>query len=217
MKNQFETLSPWLPQILQTLKREIKAEHLSKNPSFYRTYFGTRPQNRLTSEEISLAYEKELLQGNEELTEWVINRWVFNHGEIYRYFAEQLSQIHTDFDEIKNLNEGQSEAILSGALTSFGALPTYLFSVLNRVVFPEAVLQRLREKAEQEEKVQKTEAAALGEKQALDQVIAHHEREMSRLQEKCEQKIAGAMKKYTTDIHALKQQIRALQQRLNSQ
>lgn len=215
MKNQFQILQPWLTQILHAIKKEIRTEHLSKNPSFYKTYFGARPQNRLTYEEIFPAYEKELLQDNRELGEWVVNRWVFKHGEIYRHFAERLSQIDPDFDAIKSLSEAQSEQILSQALESFGALPTYIFSVLNGVVFPTNVLDRLRAAAEKEDAAQKAEKAETKIQENLEQTVARHQRELSRLHEKYENKIAGVMKKYTTDVNALKKQIRALQQRLN--
>ena len=215
MKNTFQILEPWLPEILHIIKNEIKTDHLSKNPSFYRTYFGSRPVNRLTNEEIGAAYQKELLEGNEELGEWVVNRWVFNHGEIYRHFADRLVQINPDFDAIKSLDEGQSEQILSGAPESFGALPTYIFSILNGVVFPESVLSRLRRRAESEEIVRKEEEKEAAEKENLEQVLTRHKREMTRLQEKCEDKIAGVVKKHATDVEALKKQIRALQQKVN--
>jgi hypothetical protein len=213
MKNQFQILQPWLAQILHILKRELKSEHLSKNLSFCRTHFGGRPTSRVSNDEVIAAYEKELLQGNEDLGDWIVNRWVFHHGEIYRHFAETLSRIHPDFDEIKTLDEPQSASILSGAVESFGALPTYIFSVLNGVVFPETVLKRLRETAEKEELSQKKKQAATEATLSLEQIIARHQREVARLQDK----IAGVMKKYTTDVDALKKQIRALQQRLNAQ
>lgn len=212
----FQILQPWLTQILQPLKREIKSEHLSKNPSFYKTYFGNRPQNRLTSEEIISAYAKELLQGNEDLSEWIVNRWVFNHGEIYRYFAEKLERVHPNFDEIQTLDEAQSEQILEGAVKAFGALPTYLFSVLNGVVFPESVFKPLREAAEREELTEKQQQMAAASQENLEQMKVRYERDIERLKEKYEDKIAGVMKKYTTEVEALKKQIRALQQRLAS-
>jgi hypothetical protein len=216
MKNPFQTLQPWLSQILHTIKRELKTDHLSKNPSFYRTYFGNRPMNRLSSEEIFAAYEKELLQGNEELAEWVVNRWVFNHGEVYKHFAERLSRVNPNFDEIECLDEPQSKEILAGAVDSFGALPVYIFSVLNGVVFPESVLAHLRSQAEKEEGAKAEEEMAAREKETLEQLVSRHQREISRLQEKYEDKIAGVMKKYAIDIEALKKQIRALQQKVNA-
>jgi len=214
MQNQFETLQPWLPRLLEGLKREIKTEHLSKNPLFYRSYFGTRPLNRLTTEEIVAAYQKELIQGNEELSEWIVNRWVFNHGEIYEFFAERLAKINPDFSQIQNLDDAQSDAILDGAAEKFGALETYFFAKLNGVVFPEATFVRLRKSAEEEEaktSLARQEAETEGN---LQQQIQRYKRENERIQERCDSRIAGVMRKYATDIEALKRQIRALQQRV---
>jgi hypothetical protein len=214
MKNQFETLQFWLPQVLAVIRKDIKTDHLGSDPVFYKSYFGNRPQNRLTADEITAAYEKELLKGNEGLGEWVVNRWVFKHGDLYSHFAERLSAIHTDFAQIQQLNEAESEEILRGATAAFGAVPVYLFSVLNGVVFPETVLERLSKEADLEFKAQKLEEASQEEKQSLDQVIARHQREMNRLNEKYENRLAGIQKKYATDTEALKKQVRSLQQKL---
>lgn len=212
MKNQFQALQNWTQEILNTIKKDIKTDHLHTDPVFYRTYFGNRPQNRLTSEEIFAAYEKELLQGNEELAEWVVNRWVFKHGDLYQHFAERLSHVNPDFDQIHQLTEEESQTILEGAAESFGAIPTFLFSLLNGVVFPEAILERLRKAAEVEKDAQEKEAQVNSQQQSLEKIIAAHQREISRLNDK----IAGVQKKYTTDTEGLKKQIKALQQKLNA-
>jgi len=216
MKTKFQTLQPWLFQMLQDLKKEIKTEHLSKSPVFYKTYFGNRPQNRLTTEEICAVYEKELLKGEDvELCEWIINRWVFRNAEIYRHFADRLGKINPEFSEIQSLDDVQSEQVLEGALDSFGAFPTYAFSVLNGVVFPESVLARLRRIAEAQDAVKKEEALELKQKENLEEIVQRHQKEMGRLEKKYEDKIAGVIKKHATDVEALKKQVRALQQRLN--
>jgi len=145
MKNQFESIQPWIAQVLNAIKKDIKTEHLGSDPVFYKVNFGNRPQNRLTSEEIFTAYEKELLKGNEDLSEWVVNRWVFKNGDLYRHFAERLSAIHPDFDQIQNLTEEQSHEVLKGADLAFDAVSVFLFSVLNGVVFPETVVKKTRE------------------------------------------------------------------------
>ena len=144
----FQTVEPWIFQILGEIKKDIKTEHLGSDPVFYRMYFGNRPQNRLTAEEIFEGYAKELLKGNEELSEWVVNRWVFKHGDLYRHFADGLSEVNPEFGAIKELSAEESEEILEGAGEVFGAVDVYLFSVLNGVVFPKAVLERLRRAAE---------------------------------------------------------------------
>jgi hypothetical protein len=212
MKNQFPALQGWIPQILEAIKREIKSEHLPADHQFYHTHFGKRPLNRLTQEEIYAAYEKELVAGNEGLAEWVVNRWVFKHGDLYNHFAERLSEINPEFSEITSLTEAQSEHILDGAEENFTAADLYLFTVLNGVVFPEVILQRLRKRAEEERTSKKAQQEVTAEKQSLEKILSAHQREVARLNDK----IIGVQKKYTTDTEALKKQIRALQQKLNA-
>jgi len=160
-------------------------------------------------EEIKPALAKELLEGNQDLADWVVNRWVFKHGEVYSHFAERLEAIRLDFATLEALNQAESEQILAGAKEAFGAKPVYFFSVLNDVVFPPSVIEQLRHAAEAENvtvvKVVPQGDALADEKQR---------KEITRLEEKYQQKIAGIMTKYTKDVEALKTQIRALQKRL---
>ncbi len=205
----FQTIQSWLPQVLATIKKDIKTEHLSSNPPFYRTYFGNRPINRLTSEEIYAAYEKELVSGNSDLGEWVVNRWVFKHGDLYEYFAQKLSEINPEFSEIKSLTEEESGRVLGGVEGKFNLASVYLFSVLNGVVFPKTVLEQLEKKARAEEEELKVEAAKRLEEQGYVAKIEQLEREVARF----ESRLSGVQKKYTTDVEALKKQIRALQKK----
>ncbi|MBI5272636.1 MAG: hypothetical protein HY861_01465 [Chlamydiia bacterium] len=216
MNNQFQTIQSWIPQVLKAIKRDIRTDHLPGSPAFFRTHFGHRPINRLTAEEIFAVYEKDLLAGNEELIEWVVNRWVFKHGDLYTHFAERLEKIASDYGSIKQLTEEQSEQILEGAIQRFSALSVYLFSVLNQVVFPETVFTRLRTMAENEDLQQKTQGVQTAQQQNLEEALAKCQKELVRLNEKYEDKLAGVMKKYAADVEALKKQNRALQQRLQT-
>ncbi len=208
MKNPFESLQNWTHEVLNAIKRDIKVDHLHTDPVFYRKHFGNRPQNRLTAEEIFAAYEKELIEGNQELSEWVVNRWVFKHGDLYQHFAERLSQVNPEFNQIERLNEEESEAILKGA-EKFEAIPTFLFALLNGVVFPASILERLRQAAEVEKAAQSKQQVADNEQKNLEKIIAAHQREIARMQDR----IDGVQKKYTRDTEALKKQIKALQKR----
>lgn len=211
--NPFKILHPFIPHVLGAVKKEIKTEHLLNSPVFYRAHFGTKPLSRLTVEEIFAVYEKELLNGNSELAEWVMSRWIFKQGDLYNHFANKLSELHPNFEEIKEITEAQAEYILEGAADTFGPINLYLFSILNGVVFPEVVLTRLKTAAETA--AQASQPAPVSSSENVEQLLARHQREIAKLEEKCEQKIAGVMKKYTTDTEALKKQIRSLQQQLN--
>lgn len=209
----FQTLQPWLPQIIHSIKKEIKTEHLAKSPAFYKAHFGNRPLNRLTNEEISSIYEKELLQADQELSDWVINRWVFRHGDIYQHFADRLALIHPNFYEIKNLDDSQSEKVLAGAPEKFGSLPVYLFVVLNGVVLSSSTVESLRQRAESEEKKRQATESESARQATLEEIIENQKNEMIRIEKKYEEKLAGVIRKHSTDVEALKKQIRALQKR----
>ena len=84
--NSFSSVGPWMNQILDTIKKDIKTDHLAVDKTFYLAHFGRRPINKLSIDEIFTVYEKELLAGNQTLGEWVVNRWVFKHGDAYRHF-----------------------------------------------------------------------------------------------------------------------------------
>lgn len=207
MENQFISLKNWMHVLLNAIRKDIKQDHLGSDPSFYRTHFGNRPQNRLTAEEIFNAYESELLKGNQELAEWVVNRWVFKHGDLYQIFAERLSQIDEQFDQIQTLTVEESEKILAGTAERFGAIPTFLFVVLNGVVFPESIRNRLMAQAEQERAVLEKKTEEEEGRENLEKLLATKEREIARLNDK----LLGVQKKYDKDIEALKKQIRAFQ------
>lgn len=211
MENQFQALKNWTFEVLNAIKKDIKSDHPHTDPVFYRTHFGTRPQNKITNEELFAAYEKELFEGNQELADWVVNRWVFKHGDLYQHFADRLSQINPNFDELTQLTIEQSNQVLEGAAALFGAVPTFLFSLLNGVVFPKEVIERLEKQASLEKQSQEKQSAEQLVEKNLEKIIASNQREIARLNEK----IAGVQKKYTTDTEVLKKQIKALQQKLH--
>jgi hypothetical protein len=210
--NSFTQIHPWIKEILTEIKKEIKTDHLQNDPVFCRAHFGNRPIQKLTMDEILHVYEKELLSGNEPLSEWVVNRWVFKHGEVYKFFVERLSSINPEFQEITSLTEAEADQVLSGADALFGDEAVYLFSKLNRVVFPDAIFQRLFIAAQTAQKKNAHIKETQQEQESYEKLIERQEREMSRLKEKYEDKLAGVQRKYATDVEALKKQIRALQQ-----
>lgn len=212
-KNPFTHISPWMQQVLHTIKKEIKTDHLSRDKQFYKRHFGVRPLNKLTLEEIFAVYERELLANDEELVDWVVNCWVFKHGDVYQYFADKLTAINPNFQEIEELSEAQAEEVLAGS-ESFGAETIYLFARINGVVFPEALLERMHQAALKDTEVKKAKQEEDASRETLEQMLAVARREVSRLHEKYEDKLAGVQRKYQIDVEALKKQVRALQKQL---
>ncbi len=207
MTTKFQTLLPWMGDILGAIKKDVKSDYLAGDPAFCRKHFGNLPLSRITSEEITAAFSKELVGGDEEMADWVTSRWVFKHGDIYEHFADRLHEVNPDFDQIKELTPAQSASVLLGAKEAFGAKDTYVFAILNGVVFPKAVLAQLHKEAEEETKRLESEAKFVTEEKEKSKIIEKLEREIAQLTKKYEQSLAGVQKKYNTDIAALKKQL----------
>jgi hypothetical protein len=213
-KKKFEGLLPWGEQIIQAVKKELKNEHLPKNRSFVMKYFPKATVAKLTTEELTSAYLKEIAEGNEEVGEWVASRWVLRNGEIYQFFAQALTEINPKFDEIKAIPDDKGKLIVQRAISLFGAAPTYIFSIFNEVVFSAELYADLQKKAALEVEVaEKSEPAVQGE--SVEALKERHQKELSKIIDKYEQKLVGFHKKYTQDVDGFKKQIAALQRRLS--
>ncbi len=213
-KNPFSYVQPWIPQILHTIKKEIKRDHLGSDKQFLKTHFGNNPLAKISFEEIFTVYERELMEGNEALVAWVINAWVFKNGDLYRHFAERLSEVNPDFSQLVSLTEEQEARVLEGAIEAFGVTNVYLFSRLNGVVFSDLLFDRLHQESFQAMESKKREQEEKEVRENHEQIISRLMQEKTRLQDKYEDKLAGVQRKYMTDVEALKKQIRSLQQQL---
>lgn len=143
----FIRLEPWMDAIFKVIKKEIKNEHLRNTPQLIRKYFSKKFFNKLANEEIKEAYLKEILEGNNEISEWVVSRWIYKNVNIYQFFSMQLSRINPKFDKIKTIPEAKALSLMRSAALQFGSVPVYIFSVLNEVAFPEPVFEMLRAEA----------------------------------------------------------------------
>lgn len=184
MQIKFQTLLPWMSEIIACIKKDIKTDFLPGNPIFSRTYFRNLPQSQISADDICKAFTKEIENGNESVSDFVIDRWVSKHGNIYNHFAERLHAVNPDFDQIKELTPAQSAQILAGAKEAFGLQDTYIFSVLNGVVFPTSVLEKLLQEANDEiEDLKKQEMQAAAD------------RELAKAAEKQRKELAKSMKR----------------------
>lgn len=209
-------LKGWLETIVHDIKRDIKSDHLKKDGNFAKNYFPQKNINKLTVSELAEGYSIAIddKERADALGEFIANRWLLKNTDVYDYFAKQLHQVTENFDSLDVIDLELAKKIMAESIKSFGAQKTYLFSVLNSVVFPKEIFDELREKAEAErlqsvkdeeiEKVQKD----------WDSQQKHFEQLIARLTDKYEKKLAGIEKKYLKDTEALKKQIAALQKRL---
>jgi hypothetical protein len=209
----FEKLQPWMIDIFQVMKKDLRNDHLLKNPSFAQKHFPKRGLDKLSNEEFAAAYVKEIAEGDEELGEKVVARWVMKNAELYHFFATELAKINPKFDEIESLTPEVSSFLLNTAVSQFGASATYIFCIMNAVVLAEESLLKLREVAIAE----KAQAAPVEEKQSFesaDAVREHYTKELRKLTEKFEKRLQGVERKYVQDVDGLKKQISGLHKKL---
>lgn len=215
-KEKYALLKKWMPSIIDTVKKDIKNEHLKKDWAFVKQYFPGKNINKLTVEEIAQAYMQviENSEKAEDVAEFISNRWLLKHTDLYHFFEKELSKISADFNELEVLEKNQSLEMIEKAVAEFGAPNTYLFSMINSVVFPKEVYDGLAARAETCVAEAASEAKTASEMKALEEIKCSYEQQIARLTDKYEKKLQGLQKKYFTDIEVLKKQVIALQRKL---
>ena len=208
----------WMPLFIESIKKEIKNDHLKKDPYFLKNYFPGKTAAKLSTEELAEGYLSALRQEekSEEIAEFLISCWLMKHPELYHLFESHLTQVTQDFSSLEQLTEEQTKALLQPAIAEFGPYETYLFSVFNSVVFSKETFEELKKQAQaflQNQAVAKQEEQ---ERQDLEGMQKKHATEMARLTDKYEKKLMGLQKKYQLDQEALKKQLAALQRKLQA-
>lgn len=215
-KEKFQMLDDWLEEIIDTVKKDLRNEHLKKDWNFLKKYFAGKNSNKLTTEDFVTAYRSAMAQeeNGEEIGEFIASRWLLKNTEIYHFFEEKLRAITSDFSTLTEIDPQQAKKIIDEAIPRFGAPKTYLFSVINSVVFPEATYAELRKKAKEQRKQDVVQAEEAQEHLQLEDLRKAHEREVLRLTDKYEKKLLGMQKKYLVDVEGFKKQIAQLQRKL---
>jgi hypothetical protein len=210
-------LKSWMPQIIETIKKDLKNEHLKNDMKFMKKYFTGKNINKLVAEDLVHAYSIALEQEEnaEGIAEFLTNRWLLKNTELYNYFENALSKISSDFTQITEIDKDRSREIIEGSITHFGAPRTYLFAVMNSVVFPKEIYEDLDQLAKESLKKMEQDEATHQKQLAHESLVQHHEEQMARLKDKYEKKLLGMERKYIQDMEALRKQIAALQKRLN--
>lgn len=212
-------LKPWMPQIMESVKKDLRNEHLKSDFKFIKKYFASKNINKLTTQDFVEGYLQALEQEEkaEEIAEFITNRWLFKNSDLYEYFETALSRISQDFTQLKEIEAKQSQEIIEGSISRFGAPRTYLFSVMNSVVFPKEIFDKLDKRAMADLK-QSEEREEIQKKQlAYESLQQHYEDQIARLTDKYEKKLASMERKYFQDTDALKKQIASLQKKLSGQ
>lgn len=215
-KEKFEMLSPWMQHVVEAIKKDIKNEHLKRDWNFVRHYFPGKNVNKLSSEELAEAYNHAIQQGEnaEELAEFLSNRWLLKHSDIYHHFEQELAKIDPNFTNLELLDPATSKVLMDQAIVHFGAPHTYMFCVMNSVVFPKEIYDVLRQRAQDQMKKAAEMEAEQARVEAEESAKRTTEQQVARLTDKYEKKLAGLQKKYQTDVESLKKQIATLQRKI---
>ncbi len=215
-KEKFAILDFWLPEIINSVKKDPKNDHLKNDASFCKKYFGNKNMSKLSLEEIIEGYRKALIESEqvEALGEFIANRWLMKNGDIYNFFAEQLSRINPHFDEIDEIDQQTSEAIIRAGHAQFSLQDLYLFSVFNAVAFPENFYADLGKNALVDAKHKDDAEASEEAEKSMEKLKRDHEIHFARMVDKYEKKLLGLEKKYHIDVETLKKQVARLQKQL---
>lgn len=210
-QQKFQLLEPWFQRIIESVKKEIRQEHLDKDRAFTKAYFGNKPTLRINVHELCTVYGKVIMEGNEKVAEFIALRWLLKHAELYQQFEKILAEISPDFDQLDALSEETGKKLLLSAIPEFGAIVTYLFSIFNSVLFPEIQLQKLRELAVKELQEDQKNRELATEMVTIEELKKNHQLALQRIMDKYEKKLSGLQKKYLQDTENLKKQISGLQ------
>ncbi len=210
-------LKSWMPEIIESIKKDLRAEHLKKDVVFHKNYFHSKNPQKITSEELCEGYTQALADSNlsEHLGEYVSNRWLLKNSEIYYFFEKELSAITPNFSDLDLLEEAPAAALADKASSEFGPKRAYIFSVMNSVVFPKKVFEQLEKAAKTETEQQKTAEEDAVKSKSLEDLKVHYETLISRLSDKYEKKLSGLERKYHQDVDMLKKQVSTLQRKLS--
>lgn len=215
-QEKFELLRPWLADIIDVVKKDLRNEHLKIDKEFCRRYFLGKNFIHVPLQEMADAYYRDIHDGNVGLGEFIASRWLLKNTDVYGFFEKVLKTVSDDFDELEELPEEIAAPLLKGAVSEFGATRTYLFSVLNSVVFPEAVYDGLRKLALEETEKMRQEAETVQVAESLEAMQKRHSREMSAMSDRYEKKLNGLQRKYLRDMEIMKKQVSRLQKKLSS-
>jgi hypothetical protein len=210
----FQLVDPWLTEILEVVKKDLKQEHLKKDKAFCKRYFLGKGASLVSVEEMAPAYRAEIASGNVGLGEFIASRWLLKNTDIYGFFEKRLTEVNPDFDELESLEEGFAQELKLAAQKEFKPARLYIFCVLNAVAFSSEIFNELREKALSFTKESKKAEIERKDKEDFESMQRRHEREFRAMVGKFEKKLSGMERKYVRDTEMLKEQVRSLSRKL---
>ncbi len=216
-KEKFAILKSWNPKILDTIKKDLKNDHLKNDIQFSKAFFPGKNIAKLTPEELAEGYQRAFEESEhvESIGEFISSRWLIKNSDLYHFFADKLTLINPNFNEIEELSKNDSNAILKEGNEQFNAEDLFIFSLLNSVAFPKEIFTELQHQAKTAAVKNKEADEAEEIERSLDKITRHHEMLFARMVDKYEKKLSGLEKKYHQDVEGLKKQVSRLQKQLN--
>lgn len=143
----FSLLEPFYGEIFTSVRNDLRDQHLRTDKAFLKKNFPNKRLSFLTADDFAKVYPQRIVQGHESLGEFIANRWLLKHLEIYNFFEDELKKIHPAFEEISALDELAGRNIMLEAVKLFGAKECYIFALFNGVRFSQSLLDELRQAA----------------------------------------------------------------------
>lgn len=200
-RQKMKILVPHHKEMLQSIKKDLKQEHLNHDKLAHKKHFGNRPLHRITSEDLFAVYIPLMLE-SEECGEFVASRWIVKHLEIYEFFSRKLESLNKNFDQLTQLEPDFSHQITKEAMEEFGARATLIFCVLNSVIISADDYQILDTNAEEKSPSKEPISQSLSEVQSRS------------LEQRYQRKFDGLERKWQSEVKALKQQVAQLSRQL---
>ncbi len=218
-KEKFTILKEWIPSIINEIKKDLKNDHLKKDIYFVKKFLPGKNINKITNEDLIDAYKEAVAQEEkgEEIAEFIASRWLLKNTDLYDFFEKQLTLINPNFTDLDLLSHEEAKAMIHKSQEHYGYANTYLFSVLNSVVFPKEIFDFLEKQAHSTRHEQEVKDKVDQENKSIDSLKQEFALNLARMEDKYEKKLSGLQKKYHTDTESLKKQIGVLQKKLHSQ
>lgn len=216
-KEKFAILKEWTPHLIDVVKKDLKNEHLKQDYVFARKYLQGKNLNKVTLEDLIQGYSAAIEQeeSGEKIAEFIANRWMIHSSELYGFFEKELTKVNPNFDSIEEIDEPVAKKLIGESVDQFGAMNTYLFSVINSVAFKKDQFEDLKKASLKERETKQKESVKAEEQKSLEDTKKDYEQRLVRLEDKYEKKLDGLQRKYVKDTEMLKKQVANLQRKMN--
>ena len=210
-KNKFTSLGLFSKEVVVDLKKEITKEMAKKNSVLQKKLSGFSMENdkdKLANIVLNLVLEN----GDEEVGEWLASSWVMKNSSVFKSFHKKISLISADYDKLTAFPPEKEVELKESSIDEFGAVKTFIFSVLNSVVFSKESMEEIRIRAEEEEHDRKE--ISLLPNCSIEEARASFEQEKKRIIEKQEKKLQAIVKRHQVEVEGYRKQIGQLQKKL---